>query len=147
MAEAIARRVVYKSVVAYSAGRKPAATVDAHALETLRQAGYDIDGLEPKSWNSFVNFSAPSLHVVVTMDEGLKKGPFPIWYSAPVHVHWPFADPEAASGGDREKQEVYRRLYGALEQQMLKLAGMNVEGLDANALKARLQSIAPTLRS
>ena len=141
MAEAIAGRIVRQAVSPYSAGREPASVVSAHALETLKQAGYDTEGLEPKSWNSFVNFSAPSLHVVVTMDDALKNGPFPIWYSSPVHVHWPFADPEA--GGGMDKQEVYRRLYGALEQQMLKLAGLDLSGLDGNALKARLQAIAP----
>lgn len=145
MAEAIAKRIAYKSVAPYSAGRAPAPLANARALETLQQAGYDTAGLEPKSWNTFASFSAPTLHVVVTLDEALKKGPFPIWYSTPVLVHWPFADPEAGAVSDMEKQEAFRRLYGALEQQMLKLSGQDLTGLDESALKSRLQAIAPGL--
>lgn len=141
MAEAILRRLAHGAFEVYSAGRAPVQNVSAHALETLKQAGYPTDHLQPKSWNDFVTFSAPNLDVVVTLDEGLKKGPFPIWYSNPVYVHWPFDDPDKAQG-DEARQEAYRRLYGTLEQQMLKLAGQDLATLSGGTLKARLQAIA-----
>jgi arsenate reductase len=79
------------------------------------------------------------------MDEALKRGPFPIWFSDPVYVHWPYPDPQVVAEGDMERRGAYRRLYGDLEQQILKLTGMNLKGLSPYALKDRLDAIAPKL--
>lgn len=143
MAEALLRRLGGDAFEVYSAGRNPAKQISAHTLETLRQAGYPTDDLHPKSWQVFVKPTAPALQVVITMDEALKRGPFPIWFSNPVYVHWPFADPQTVPGGDMERRGAYRRLYGNMEQQILKLAGLNVKDLNPHALKGKLDSIAP----
>jgi len=145
MAEALLGRLGGKAFQAFSAGRSPAGQLGAHTSETLKQAGYDISSLYPKSWNTFVSPTAPALHVVVTLDDALKNGPFPAWFSVPVYVHWPFANPHAAPGGDQERQGAHRRLYSAMEQQMLSLTGLGVKGLTGSALKAKLASIAPKL--
>jgi len=145
IAEALLRRLGGEAFGAYSAGRNPALNIHGHTLETLKQAGYVTDNLYPKSWQEFVRPTAPALHVVVTMDEALKRGPFPIWFSDPVYVHWPYSDPQAVAEGDMERRGAYRRLYGDLEQQILKLTGMNLKGLSPYALKDRLDAIAPKL--
>ncbi|HEY9164106.1 MAG TPA: arsenate reductase ArsC [Magnetovibrio sp.] len=143
MAEALLKRLGSRTFQVFSAGRKPADHLNAHTLETLKQAGYDTSELRPKSWDMFVTPSAPTLHVVVTLDDAMKKGPFPIWYCNPMHVHWPFADPQAVAGGDAERKGAHRRLYGDMEQQILKLLGLDLTGLNDYALKAKLSFIAP----
>lgn len=143
MAEALLTRLGRGAFHVFSAGNRPANQVSAHTLETLRQAGYDVSNLEAKSWNVFVKPTAPNLDVVVTLDPSLKNGPFPIWYSNPVHVHWPFVDPHTLGGDDTQRKGAHRRLYGDLEQQILKLLGLNLAGLDGYALRDKLSAIAP----
>ena len=143
MAEALLNRSGGGAFRVFSAGHKPANILSAHTLETLKQAGYDTSALRPKSWNDFVTPSAPTLHVVVTLDDALKKGPYPIWYSSPVHVHWPFINPQAVAGGDAELKGAHRRLYGDMEQQILKLLGLDLTGLEPAQLKTKLAAIAP----
>lgn len=143
IAEALLSRLGGNAFQVFSAGRNPAAHLGAHTLEVLKQAGCPTESLRPKSWNEFVSPSAPTLDVVITLDEGLKNGPFPIWYNKPVHVHWPFANPQALSHNDSELQGAHRRLYGDMEQQMLKLAGLKLAGLSNYALQTKLMSITP----
>lgn len=143
MAEALLTRLGARTFQVFSAGHKPADHLNAHTLETLKQAGYDTSELRPKSWNTFVTPSAPTLHAVVTLDDALKKGPLPIWYCSPVHVHWPFVDPQSAMGDDVERKGAHRRLYGDMEQQILKLLSLDLTGLSGYALKAKLTAIAP----
>ena len=143
IAEALLARLGGGAFQVFSAGRNPVGHISAHALEALEQAGSDTSGLRPKSWNEFVTPTAPTLDVVVTVESALKNGPFPIWYSNPVYVHWPFANPQTLSHGDRERQGAHRRLYGDMEQQILKLTALDLKGLSGHALKAKLDTIAP----
>ena len=145
MAEALLRRLGRGAFEVFSAGNRPANQVSAHTLETLRQAGYDVSTLQAKSWDVFVKPTAPNLDVVVSLDKSLKNGPFPIWYSNPVHVHWPFVDPLTLGTEDGERQGAHRRLYGDMEQQILKLMGLNLIGLADHALRDKLATIAPKL--
>lgn len=143
MAEALLRRQGGGVFEVFSAGRNPLSQINAHTFETLKQAGYATENLYPKSWKIFVKPMAPALHVVVTLDEALKRGPFPIWFSNPVYVHWPFVDPETFPQDDMERRAAYRRLYGAMEQQILKLMGLKLKGLNPNDLKTAMDAIAP----
>jgi len=142
LAEALLRRLGGGAFDVYSAGRAPAAKIDAHALETLGQAGCDVEPLHTKSWTEFAAASAPGLDIVVTLAEALKDGPFPAWFSNPVHAHWPFPDP-VQEDGDAARRAAFRRLYGAMEQQILKMTALDLDGLAADDLRQRLRSIAP----
>lgn len=143
MAEALLTRLGGGAFQVFSAGRAPGGQISAHTLETLKQAGYDTSALYPKSWKTFVSPSAPTMDVVVTLDDALKNGPFPIWYTKPVYAHWPFVNPQTSAHNDQERQGAHRRLFGDMEQQMLKLAALNLKGLGPAALQARFASIAP----
>ena len=143
MAEALLARLGGSAFQGFSAGRNPASHINAHAQEVLNQAGCHTPGLRPKSWNEFVTFAAPTLDIVVTVESALKNGPFPIWYSNPVYVHWPFANPQTLAHGDNERQGAHRLLYIAMEQQIRKLAALDLKGLSGNALKAKLDAIVP----
>ncbi|MBF0247280.1 MAG: arsenate reductase ArsC [Alphaproteobacteria bacterium] len=143
MSQALLNKLGRGQFQAYSAGVKAMGTVNPYALETLKQAGYDISGLKAKSWNEFAAPMAPRLDAVVTMTDEAQKARAPIWYSNPVIVHWSFIDPETVSGEDSERIAAFRRCFGQLEQQMLKLCAAKVDGLKDTALRNRLQSIAP----
>lgn len=142
-AEALLKRLGRSAFEVYSAGRNPSDHISAHALETLSQAGYDMSAMRPQSWNVFVTYTSPTLDVVITLEDDLKDGPFPIWYCDPVYVHWPFPSPEQAGADDATRRAAYRRLYGVMEQQILKMMGLDLTDVEPSVLRQRLQSIAP----
>lgn len=143
MAEALLNKVGQGRFRAFSAGPHPQGHLNPFAVETLKQVGYDTSGQRPKNWDQFVVPDAPRLDAVVTMSDDLENTQLPIWYSNPVHVHWGFADPEEVEGEEMERIGAYRRCYGDIEQQMLKLAGLPTNGTRGPELLHLLQSIKP----
>lgn len=86
---------------------------------------------------------APRLDAVITLSDALTSTPRPIWYSNPVYVHWPFKDPELFDGDDDQRIGAFRRCYGEIEQQMLKLAGLPTSKARGEALVPLLDRIRP----
>ncbi|MEG3618862.1 arsenate reductase ArsC [Magnetovibrio sp. PR-2] len=143
MAEALLNKVGQGRFRAMSAGKKAASQIHPFAAETLKQVGYDTSEQYPKAWGVFVTPTAPRIDAVVTMDDSLEDIELPIWYSNPVRVHWGFADPEQVQGDEMERIGAYRRCFGNMEQQMLKLAGQATDGVRGQALSQILESITP----
>jgi len=143
MAEALLMKLGRGKFRAFSAGAKPGDRVNPYVAETLKQVGYDTSEQFPKSWNEFVTPSAPRIDAVITLDAVLKNARLPIWYSNPVVVNWDFQSPDDVDGDDRERIGAYRRCYGDMEQQILKLSGQPVDGLKGTRLERVLASIAP----
>ena len=143
MAEALLARFGGEAYQAFSAGRNPDRQVSAHAHETLKQAGFNTVNLRSKSWDEFVAPTAPTIDIVVTLDHALKDGPFPIWHNKPVFAHWPFDNPRNLSQNDQERQGMHRRLFSSLEQQILKLTSLNLNGLGSYAMTTKLSAIGP----
>lgn len=143
MAEALLARFGGDAYQAFSAGRKPGLHVSAYAHETLKQAGFNTANLRSKSWNEFVTPTAPTIDIVVTLDHVLKDGPFPIWYNKPVFAHWHFDNPQKLSQNDQERQSMYRRLFSSLENQILKLTSLNLNGLGSYTMTTKLSVIGP----
>lgn len=147
MAEALLARLGGETYQAFSAGRNPGRTpgskVSAHALETLKLAGFNTVNLRSKSWNEFVTPTAPTIDIVVTLDHALEGGPFPIWHNKPVFAHWPFDNPQKLSQNDQERQGMHRRLFSSLEHQILKLTSLKLDGLGSYAMTTKLNAISP----
>ncbi len=143
MAEALLNKVGQGRFRAFSAGNSPASRMSPFVTETLKHVGYDTSEQFPKNWDLFVTPSSPRLDAVITLDDSLERASLPIWYSNPVRVHWHFSDPLAVEGDENERIGAFRRSYGDMEQQMLKLAGKPTDGLRGYALEQLLLSIAP----
>lgn len=143
MAEVLLNKVGQGRFKAYSAAPDPAGRVNVYAEETLKQVGYDVSGKQPQTWDKFVVPTAPRLDAVITLSESLRDARLPIWFSNPVRVHWGFAAPEKVEGEDFERVGAFRRCYGNMEQQMLKLAGLKVNGVRGLDLEQMLMAIAP----
>lgn len=143
MAEALLNKVGQGRFVAFSAGPKPKGQISPYTAETLKQVGYDPSVQTSKHWDVFVNPTAPRLDAVITLSDSLENTRMPVWYSNPVQVHWGFANPDAVMGEDLERTGAFRRSYGDLEQQALKLAGLRVNGMRGQMLRRALESIKP----
>lgn len=143
IAEALLNKVGQGRFRAFSAGNNPKGQINAYVKETLHQVGYDTSEQFPKSWSAFVVPDAPRLDAVITLSDNLKSTPRPIWYSNPVHVHWSFKDPELFDGDDNQRIGAFRRCYGEMEQQMLKLAGLPTNNVRGDGLISLLERITP----
>ena len=64
---------------AYSAGSRPAGTVNPFALELLRKNRLPTEGLRSKSWEEFAVTGAPRLHFVFTVCDQAAGEVCPIW--------------------------------------------------------------------
>lgn len=143
MAEALLNYYGQGRFEAYSAGSNPVGEVNPFVVETLNDVRISTASLRSKSWNEFATARAPHLDVVITVCDNAAKEQCPIWYSAPIHLHWGFADPAAVKGPEIAKRYETRRVYSDIESQIRKLTSLPIETLTPQLLEAELRAIAP----
>lgn len=134
-------RKLDKDVRAYSAGSAPSGRLNPFALEALTGAGVDVSGYRSKSWDEFVGDGAPEMHVVVTVCDSAASETCPYWPGSPVKVHWGYADPSNAVGGDEGKRLAFELTRQAIGYRMLQLLMLPLDRLDHAALQRALTEI------
>ena len=89
----------------YSAGTQPAARINPHAVQAMKEVGIDISAGVPKSVNQFTSQSFE--YVITVCDDADKNCPN---FSGKVgkRVHMGFIDPAAATGSDEHVMSVFR---------------------------------------
>ena len=97
----------------YSAGTEPAARINPHAVQVMREAGIDISGGKPKSVKQFVSQSFD--YVITVCDEADKNCPN---FTGKVgkRVHIGFIDPAKATGTEEELLAVFRQVRDEIKQ-------------------------------
>lgn len=130
-----------RDVLAHSAGRAPSGRVNPLALDALGHAGVATGNVRSKSWNEFAAPGAPPLRVVITVCDSAAREACPVWPGAPVQVHWGYADPSAAPGGDAGQRIAFELTRQALGYRMLQLLALPLETLSDSALRSELQRI------
>jgi len=134
-------RQLGKDVRAYSAGSAPSGRVNPLALAALADAGIDTTGYRSKSWDEFVADGAPAMRIVITVCDSAAAEQCPYWPGSPVKVHWGYADPSNASGGDAAKREAFALTRQAIGYRMLELLMLPLETLSNDELQAALDRI------
>jgi arsenate reductase len=110
MAEGLLRRVVPMPVVEVaSAGTEPK-PVHPYAIAAMREIGADIAAQRSKSLEPFLG---QEFDFAITLcDEAQQACPsFP---GSARHIHWPLADPAAATGSEQERLAVFRAVRNEL---------------------------------
>lgn len=130
-----------KDVRAYSAGSAPSGRLNPFALEALTGAGVDVSGYRSKSWDEFVGNGAPEMRVVITVCDSAASETCPYWPGSPVKVHWGYADPSNALGGDEGKRLAFELTREAIGYRMLQLLMLPLDRLDNAALQRALADI------
>lgn len=126
-----------KDVRAYSAGSAPSGRVNPFALEALANAGVDTRDYRSKSWDEFAADDAPRMRIVITVCDSAAAEQCPFWPGAPVKVHWGYADPSNAPGGDDGKRQAFELTREAIGYRMLQLLALPLDRLsDAELLHA-----------
>nr|WP_311529937.1 arsenate reductase ArsC [uncultured Ralstonia sp.] len=130
-----------KDVRAYSAGSAPSGRLNPFALEALTNAGIDTTGYRSKSWDVFVANDAPPMRIVITVCDSAAAETCPYWPGSPVKVHWGYADPSNAAGGDEGKRLAFELTRQAIGYRMLQLLALPLDTLSNAELQAALERI------
>ena len=130
-----------KDVRAYSAGSAPSGRLNPFALEALTHAGIDTAGYRSKSWDEFVGDGAPQMRIVITVCDSAAAETCPYWPGSPVKVHWGYADPSNATGGDEGKRQAFELTRQAIGYRMLQLLALPLDGMSNAELQAALERI------
>ncbi|WP_413707483.1 arsenate reductase ArsC [Ralstonia sp. Ralssp110] len=130
-----------KDVRAYSAGSAPSGRLNPFALEALTNAGIDTTGYRSKSWDEFVADGAPQMSIVITVCDSAAAETCPYWPGSPVKVHWGYADPSNAPGGDEGKRQAFELTRQAIGYRMLQLLALPLDTLSNAELQAALERI------
>jgi len=130
-----------KDVRAFSAGSAPGGRISPFALEALANAGVDTAGLRSKNWDEFVAKGAPGMRVVITVCDSAAAEQCPYWPGSPVKVHWGYADPSYAPGGDDGKRHAFELTRQAIGYRMLQLLMLPLDALSDVQLRECLDDI------
>ncbi len=129
------------NVVAHSAGSAPSGKINPFALETLTSAGVDTTGYRSKSWDEFALPSAPAMRAVITVCDSAAAETCPFWPGSPIRIHWGYADPSNAEGGDAGKRAAFELTRQAIGYRMLQLALLPFDNLSNEALHTHMLEI------
>ncbi len=133
-----------KDVRAHSAGSEPSGRVNPFALEALTGAGVDVGGYRSKSWDEFAGDNAPEMRIVITVCGSAASEACPHWPGSPVSVHWGYADPSNALGGDDGKRLAFELTRQAIGYRMLQLLALPLDRYDNAELQKALTHISHT---
>ncbi|WP_321926299.1 arsenate reductase ArsC [Paraburkholderia guartelaensis] len=134
-------RKLGKDVRAFSAGSAPSGRINPFALEALANAGIDAEGYRSKSWDEFAQDGAPPMRIVITVCDSAAAEQCPFWPGSPVKVHWGYADPSNAPGGDQGKRQAFELTRQAIGYRMLQLLELPLESLGNAELQQALEAI------
>jgi arsenate reductase len=134
-----------RDVHAHSAGSAPSGKVNPLALEALERAGIDTRACRSKSWDEFGTAGAPPLALVITLCDGTAAQPWPVLFGGPAgepaRVHWAYADPAQAEGGEVGQRRAFELTRQALGYRMLQLLALPLETLTRADLPTALAEI------
>ena len=130
-----------RDVRAYSAGSAPSGRLNPLALEVMTAAGIDASGYRSKSWDEFVGDRAAEMRIVVTVCDSAAAETCPYWPGSPVKVHWGYADPSNALGGDDGKRLAFELTRQAIGYRMLQLLRLPLETMVDAELQQALVDI------
>ncbi|PAJ81370.1 arsenate reductase ArsC [Burkholderia ubonensis] len=130
-----------KDVRAYSAGSAPSGRLNPLALDALAGAGVDVGGCRSKSWDEFVGDDAPEMRIVITVCDSAAMETCPYWPGSPVKVHWGYADPSNAPGGDDGKRRAFELTRQAIGYRMLQMLMLPLDRMGNVELQTALADI------
>jgi len=144
MAEAILNSLGKNKFKAFSAGSRPAGSVNPFALELLEKNRLPTQGLSSKDWNEFSRLGAPFMHFVFTVCDQAAAETCSVWPGQPMTAHWGIQDPAAMQGSEEEKRKAFLRAYTELYRRISLFISLPFDTLSKLALKQKLDEIGRT---
>jgi arsenate reductase len=115
IAEALLRRQAGDRFQAFSAGMRPRA-VHPLTIAVLAERGVPTDGLRAKDLGSLLG-KHTFRHAIVLCPEAQADCPRTVPFAREVHF-WPFPDPTAATGPERQRRAAFRAIRDAIEARL-----------------------------
>lgn len=141
MAEVILNKEGKGLFRAFSAGSRPAGSVNPHAARLLGDLGNDLSRLRSKSWEEFAGHGAPEMDFIFTVCDDAAGEVCPIWPGHPATAHWGIPDPAKATGTPAEIQLAFADAYRLLSNRIGVFVNLPIAKLDRAALHHRLREI------
>jgi arsenate reductase len=126
---------------AYSAGSRPAGSVNPFALEYLAANRLPTDGLRSKSWDEFAQEGAPAMDFVITVCDNAAGEACPVWPGQPTTAHWGVPDPAAVVGTDDQKRRAVSETARTLLNRIRIFTSLPLDKLDRLSLQSKLREI------
>ncbi|SFN63678.1 transcriptional regulator, ArsR family [Roseovarius lutimaris] len=140
-AEAILTTVAGDRFNVYSAGTKPASTLNPVAVKMLDAKGHDISNLRAKHIAEFQTETAPVMDFVFTVCDQAANEDCPAWTGQPITAHWGLPDPVKATGSEAERYLAFQQAYGILKNRLSLFTALRPETLERAVLQARVDEI------
>ena len=137
IAEALLNRKGGGRCAAESAGSRPAARVNPHALAVLEASGITWGGRPPRGIDGVAH---GSWDLVITVCDQAKES-CPILPGQPVAVHWGMPDPAEVQGDESAVRRAFERAFDLLSRRSDLLLALPVEKLDRLTLEQRINEI------
>ena len=134
-------RKLGRDVRAFSAGSAPSGRLNPLALDVLTAVGVEVSGYRSKHWDEFVGEGAPQMRVVITVCDSAAAEQCPYWPGSPIQVHWGYADPSNAPGGDDAKRQAFELTRQAIGYRLLQLLQLPLDTMRNAELQQALQAI------
>ncbi len=81
------------------------------------------------------------MRIVITVCDSAAAEACPLWPGSPVKVHWGYADPSNAPGGDEGKRQAFELTRQAIGYRMLQLLELPLDRLGDAELQQALNDI------
>src|SRR5262245_37279679 len=140
MPEAIANSIGGGQIQAFSAGVRPAPSIDPIAAELLEHAGLSVPDHPPQHVRDFSAPDSPPLDFVFTLSDTAAGEAPPMWPGHPITAHWRCTDPERFDDPD-EKRRALLRMRSELERRLRVFANLPLETLDRMSLQTHVDSL------
>jgi protein-tyrosine-phosphatase len=140
MAEAIANSIGRGRIQAFSAGVRPAPSVDPLAVELLKHAGIPAPDHPPQHVREFSAPDSPPLDFVFTLSDTAAGEAPPSWPGHPITGHWRCTDPDQFED-DTERRLAMLRTRSELERRLRVLTNLPMQSLDRISLQAQVDAL------
>jgi arsenate reductase len=144
MAESILNSLGRAKFNAFSAGSRPAGSVNPLALELVQKNRLPTEGLRSKDRNEFSRPDAPFMHFVFTVCDQAAAEACPVWPGQPMTAHWGVTDPAAVQGNVDDKRKAFLKAYTELYRRISLFVNLPFGTLSKLALKQKLEEIGRT---
>jgi arsenate reductase (thioredoxin) len=141
LAEALATTLSHGRFIGFSAGSKPAGTVNPIALKLVGQMGYPLELVRSKSWDELGRDGSPHMDFIITLCDSAAGEECPYWIGHPATAHWGFPDPVAVQGSEEEKLAAFKSVEIGLRNRIELLLDLSPEQLNHLEVKERLAKI------
>lgn len=140
MAEALANSIGHGRLQAFSAGVRPAESIDPVAAELLEHAGVDVPDHPPQHVRAFSAPESPPLDFVFILSDTAAGEAPPSWPGHPITAHWRCTDPEQFDD-PAERRLALMRTRAELERRLRVLTNLPIESLDRLSLQTHLEGL------